>query len=95
MIQSNSAPSCAVQDVLIGQNEIESFGVDESEGSTVEEEQQRVVVPASPYELTAQQNERIAYVRKTLIEDANGTQTYFAVCEYLTNTLTLTQSVEL
>ena len=85
MIESNSSPSCAVQDVLIGQNEIESFGVDESEGYTVEEEQQRVIVPASPYELTEQQNERIG--RQTLLDDTNGTQTYFAIREYLGNTL--------
>ncbi len=87
MIEGNSSPSCAVQDALIGQNEIESCGADDSEGYTVEEEQQRVVVPASPYELTEQQNERIGNVRQTLLDDTNGTQTYFAIREYLRNTL--------
>ena len=52
ILQSGSSPNCAVQDVLMGQNEIESFGGDEAEGYDKEEEEQKVVVPSSPFQLS-------------------------------------------
>ena len=47
MIDGES-PSCAVQDVILGQNEIDSFGVDETKAYVIEEEDQRVVVAQCP-----------------------------------------------
>ena len=80
-------PSCAVQDIILGQNEIDSFGVDETEAYVIEEEDQRVVVPPCPYVLTEQQNEIIQNIRQAFPADSNGTETYFAVREYLGNVL--------
>ena len=81
------SPSCAVQDVILGQNEIDSFGVDETEAYVIEEEDQSVVVPSCPYVLTEQQNEIIQNIRQAFPADSNGTETYFAVREYLRNVL--------
>ena len=83
MLQSGPSPSCAVQHVLMGQNEIESFGVDEAEGCATEEEQQRVVVPPSPYQLSEQQTLLVENVRQTLPNDHNGTQTYLTIRQYI------------
>lgn len=55
MVEDVNSPSCAVQDILLGHNEMESFGVDEEEGYVVNEEDQRVIVPSSPYQLTEEQ----------------------------------------
>ena len=65
---------------------MESFGVDEEEGYVVNEEDQRVIVPSSPYQLTEEQY-IIQNIRQTHSADVNGTDTYFAVCEYLRNVL--------
>ena len=87
MVEDVNSPSCAVQDILLGHNEMESFGVDEEEGYVVNEEDQRVIVPSSPYQLTEEQYDIIQNIRQTHSADVNGTDTYFAVCEYLRNVL--------
>ena len=69
-----------MQDVILGQNEIDSFGIDETEAYVIEEEDRRVVVPPCPYVLTEQQNEMIQNIRQVLPADSNGTEMYLTVC---------------
>jgi hypothetical protein len=87
MVEDVNSPNCAVQDILLGHNEIESFGVDEEEGYVVDEEDQSVIVPASPHELTEEQYSIIQNICQTRSADVNGTDIYLAICEYLRNVL--------
>jgi hypothetical protein len=87
MVENVNSPSCAVQDIVLGHNQIDSLGVDEEEGYVVDEEDQTVIVPSSPHELTGEQYGTIQNMRQTYNADLNGTDTYFAICEYLRNVL--------
>ena len=87
MVDNVNSPTWAVHDILVGHNEIESFGVDEEEGYIVDEEGQRVIVPSSPHELTEEQCGIIQEIRQTHAADVNGTDIYCAVCEYLKSVL--------
>jgi hypothetical protein len=84
MVEDANSPSCAVQDILSGHNEIESFGVDEEEGYIIDEEDQRVIVPSSPHELN-EEHDIIQNIRQTHGADVNGTDIYVVVREYLRN----------
>jgi hypothetical protein len=85
MVEDANSPSCAVQDILSGHNEIESFGVDEEEGYIIDEEDQRVIVPSSPHELNEEHYDIIQNIRQTHGADVNGTDIYIVVREYLRN----------
>ena len=85
MVEDANSPSCAVQDILSGHNEIESFGVDEEEGYIIDEEDQRVIVPSSPHELNEEHYDIIQNIRQTHSVDVNGTDIYVVVREYLRN----------
>ncbi len=47
MVENVNSPSCAVQDIVLGHNQIESLGVDEEEGYVVDEEDETVIVPST------------------------------------------------
>ena len=79
MLEARNPLSCAVQDVLPGDAEINAFGIDEEEGYLIEEEQQRVVVPSSPYQLTQEQQTVVDNIIQLYVGDVNGTMTYFAI----------------
>ena len=72
--------------ILTRQNEIESFGVDESQEYDTVEEEQRVLVPR-PYHLSEQQTEFVENVRQALPNDDNGIATYHEMRRYLRNEL--------
>ena len=87
LVDDTNSPSCSVQDILLGHNEIESFGIDEEEGYIVHEEDQSIVVPSSPHELTEEQYNIIQDICHTHSTDVNGTEIYSVVREYLRNVL--------
>ncbi len=87
MVSGENNPSCAVQDILMGHNEIESYGVDEDEEYVNEPEDQRVSVLPCPYELTEQQQMDVQNIRLAYPADINGTEIYPAVKQYLQNVI--------
>ena len=88
MVGGESNPSCAVQDVLMGHNEIESYGVDEDEEYLNEQEdQQSVSVPPCPYHLTEQQQIDVQNICLAYPADINGIEIYSAVKQYLQGVL--------
>ena len=86
MAHDVDSPSCAVQDILMGQNEL-CFFVVEEEVHVNEEEAQRVVVPTCPYELNEQQSEIFDNIRHAVQIYCNGIEAYFAIQEHLMNNL--------
>ena len=75
--------TCA--DILNGQVDITSYGIDEAEGYMMEDDdgQLGVVVPSCPNEITEEQGNIIQNLLRFYPNDSNGTNTYFVVREYL------------
>ena len=82
ILDARNPRSCAVEDVLIGHNDINSFGVDE-QGHIAEDDDPGIVVPVCPYELTQGQDNAVQNTQRFYANDENGTVAYFAVREYL------------
>ena len=83
MLDARNPRSCAVHDVLIGHDSIESFGVDEEDGELTEDDNQGIVVPTCRYEMTQEQVEAVQSIQRFNFNDEDGTATFFAVREYL------------
>jgi hypothetical protein len=85
MLDTRNPASCAVQDVLTG-NDIDLFGIDENEDyqmPLIEEEEPGIVVPTCPYEMTQEQEDALQNLLRLHPNDENGTLTFFAIREYL------------
>ena len=89
ILDARNPRSCAVEDILIGDNDINSFGIDEQEGYIARDNDPGIVVPVCPYELTQDQNNAVQNMLRFYANDENGTETYFAVREYLRGILEL------
>jgi hypothetical protein len=83
ILDTRNPRSCAVDDVLIGHTDINSFGVDEQEGYIAQDDNPEIVVPVCPYDLTQDQDDAVQNILGFYANDENGTATYFAVREYL------------
>lgn len=59
MPDARNPRSSAVHDVLIGHDGIESFGVDEEDGELTGDDNQGIVVPTCPYQMTQEQVEAV------------------------------------
>ena len=83
ILDTRNPRSCAVDDVLVGHNDINSFGVDEQEGYIAQDDDPGIVVPVCPYDLAQDQDDAVQNILGFYANDENGTATYFAVREYL------------
>lgn len=84
ILEARNSTSCAVQDILSGHTDIDSFGIDEEESYATEEEDRSIVVPSCPYELTQEQHNDVENITQAYPADKNGTVAYlyFALREY-------------